>query len=64
MAIGVAFQHADDRDDRELVEHAAAAAERMRALGEEARALARRFGPRGEILEAIAGWFASRAAPV
>jgi geranylgeranyl pyrophosphate synthase len=62
MAIGVAFQHADDRDDVEHVEHAAAAAERIRVLGDEARGLARRFGPRGEVLEAIAGWFASRAA--
>jgi geranylgeranyl pyrophosphate synthase len=64
LALGIAFQHADDRDDGELVEHAAAAAERMRVLGGEARELARRFGPRGELLEAIAGWFASRAAPV
>ena len=64
MAIGIAFQHADDRDDGEWVEHAAAAAARMRVLGDEARELARRFGPRGETLEAIAGWFASRAEPV
>lgn len=64
MAIGIAFQHADDRDDGELTEHAAAAAERMRVLGDEARALARGFGPRGETLESIARWFASRAAPV
>src|SRR5690606_4361413 len=61
MAIGVAFQHADDRDDGELLEHAAAAAARMRVLGDEARQIARGFGPRGETLEAIAGWFASRA---
>jgi len=64
MAIGVAFQHADDRDDGELIEHAAAAAARMQLLADEARAIARRFGPRVEVLEAIAGWFASRAAPV
>jgi geranylgeranyl pyrophosphate synthase len=64
MAIGIAFQHADDRDDGELVEHAGAAAERMRVLGDEARALAGRFGPRGGTLDAIAGWIASRAAPV
>jgi len=64
MAIGIAFQHADDRDDHELVEHAAAAAARMQALGGEARDLARGFGPRGATLEAIAGWFVSRAAPV
>src|SRR5262249_19055778 len=36
MAIGIAFQHADDRDDHEFVEHAAAAAERIRMLGDEA----------------------------
>ncbi len=64
MAIGIAFQHADDRDDGELAEHAAAAAERMRVLGDEARVLAGRFGPRGAMLDAIAGWIASRAAPV
>lgn len=64
MAIGIAFQHADDRDDGELQEFAEIAAERMAALSAEARELARRFGPRGETLEAIAGWFGSRAAPV
>jgi geranylgeranyl pyrophosphate synthase len=64
MAIGIAFQHADDRDDHEMIEHAAAATARMQILGGEARELARRFGPRGETLEAIAGWFVSRAAPV
>jgi geranylgeranyl pyrophosphate synthase len=64
MAIGIAFQHADDRDDGELTEYAATAAERMRLLGEEACAVARGLGPRGVTLEAIAGWFASRAASV
>lgn len=64
LAIGIAFQHADDRDDAEFAEHAVAAAERMRVLGDEARELARRLGPRGATLDAIAGWFVSRAAPV
>ena len=64
MAIGIAFQHADDRDDGELLEHAAAAAERMSVLGDEARALVRRFSPREGKLESIARWFASRAASV
>jgi geranylgeranyl pyrophosphate synthase len=64
LAIGIAFQHADDRDDGEFAEHAAAAAERMQVLGAEARELARRLGSRGARLEAIAGWFVSRAAPV
>jgi geranylgeranyl pyrophosphate synthase len=60
MAIGIAFQHADDRDDAELTEHAAAAAERMRVLCVEATAIARRFGE-ATVLEALATWIASRA---
>jgi geranylgeranyl pyrophosphate synthase len=61
LAIGIAFQHADDRDDHEFAELAAAAAERMRDLGEEAQGIARTLGPRGARLEAIAAWFTSRA---
>jgi geranylgeranyl pyrophosphate synthase len=61
MAIGIAFQHADDRDDGELVEHAAAAAARIRELGDEARAIAAGHGAHGATLVAIAEWFASRA---
>jgi geranylgeranyl pyrophosphate synthase len=60
MAIGIAFQHADDRDDGQLVEHARAAAERIRVLGDEARAIAQAL-PNGRRLVAIADWFASRA---
>ncbi|HLL24016.1 MAG TPA: polyprenyl synthetase family protein, partial [Kofleriaceae bacterium] len=60
MAIGIAFQHADDRDDGEMLEHAAAAADRIRILGDEARAIASAL-PAGERLVAIADWFASRA---
>jgi geranylgeranyl pyrophosphate synthase len=58
LAIGIAFQHADDRDDREFVEHASAAASRIRELGDEARAIAGRL-PNGSRLAAIASWFAS-----
>ncbi len=61
MAIGIAFQHADDRDDGELTEHAAAAAQRMRELGDEAQAIAASLGPGGARLAAIATWFASKA---
>ena len=61
MAIGIAFQHADDRDDHELTEFADAAADRMRSLGAEAREIAATLGARGAILDAIAAWFASRA---
>ena len=61
MAIGVAFQHADDRDDQEFAELAAAAADRMRALGAEARQIAASLGPAGQRLDAIAAWFAAQA---
>ena len=61
MAIGVAFQHADDRDDGELVALAATAAARMRALCGEARAVAASMGPRGAMLDAIAAWITARA---
>jgi geranylgeranyl pyrophosphate synthase len=61
MAIGIAFQHADDRDDAELVELAGIAADRMRALCEEARIIARGLGPRGTMLHEIAAWIAARA---
>ena len=61
MAIGIAFQHADDRDDAEQVELAEVAADRMRALCSEARAIAQSFGPRGARLDDIAAWIAARA---
>ena len=61
MAIGIAFQHADDRDDAEHVEHAAAAAERIRVLCDEAVRIAAGHGSRGATLAAIATWFASCA---
>ncbi len=61
LSIGIAFQHADDRDDHEFEELAAAATERMRILGEEARTIAASLGPRGARLDAIAAWFASQA---
>ncbi len=61
LSIGIAFQHADDRDDHEFQELAEAATERMRVLGEEGRTIARSFGGRGARLDAIAAWFASQA---
>nr|HEX4316990.1 polyprenyl synthetase family protein [Kofleriaceae bacterium] len=61
LAIGIAFQHADDRDDAELADHASAAAARMRELCDDARAAASTLGPRGAMLDAIAAWIGSRA---
>jgi geranylgeranyl pyrophosphate synthase len=59
MAIGIAFQHADDRDDAELVEHAAAAARRMRELCDEA--ITAVVPLNSVILVGFARWIASRA---
>ena len=61
LAIGIAFQHADDRDDGEQAELAAHAATRMRVLCDEACELARAFGAAGTTLEAIAAWIGARA---
>jgi geranylgeranyl pyrophosphate synthase len=61
LCIGIAFQHADDRDDREFAELAAPAAQRMRALCVEARDIAKRFGSAGATLDSIAAWIAARA---
>lgn len=61
MAIGIAFQHADDRDDAEFVDHSAMAAQRIRELGEEAQAIANVFESRGATLATIARWFASKS---
>jgi len=60
MAIGIAFQHADDRDDGEFVEHTDTAAHRMRTLAAEARSIASSL-PQSSRLLAFAEWFASRA---
>lgn len=59
LAIGVAFQHADDRDDDEFADHAAASAARVRELTDEACTIARELGPAGATLDAIARWFAA-----
>jgi geranylgeranyl pyrophosphate synthase len=59
MSIGIAFQHADDRDDAELTQHAAAAAERMRMLCSEARQAVQPLG--STLLDSLASWIAARA---
>jgi len=59
MAIGIAFQHADDRDDAELTEHAEVAAARMRQLCEDALTAVRPLG--SSTLDELARWIASRA---
>ena len=59
LAIGIAFQHADDRDDAELTEHATRAAERMRELCREARQAVQPLG--STVLDSLASWIAARA---
>lgn len=59
LAIGIAFQHADDRDDAELTEHAEHAARRIRALCDEARQAVQPLG--APVLDSLASWIAARA---
>ncbi len=63
MAIGIAFQHADDRDDAEFTEHAGASAARMRELCSRATELADQLAPGAPDapLLAIAQWIGARA---
>jgi geranylgeranyl pyrophosphate synthase len=61
LAIGIAFQHADDRDDQDFPEHAARARERMMALTTEAAGLVRGLGEPGRVLLAVAEWMGARA---
>jgi geranylgeranyl pyrophosphate synthase len=56
MAIGVAFQHADDADDDEFAALADAARARRDELCAEAAALAESFGDRGVVLARLARW--------
>lgn len=56
MAIGVAFQHADDRDDGDFAQYAEKARGRIEELTEQAVSLAMRFGPAGRILRVLASW--------
>lgn len=60
LSIGIAFQHADDRDDAEFTEHAEASAARMRALCEKATELAGSLTTEGPLLQ-IAQWMGARA---
>ncbi|MFT3693099.1 MAG: polyprenyl synthetase family protein [Kofleriaceae bacterium] len=61
LAIGIAFQHADDRDDAELTQFAAEASRRMKDLCTAARADIAGLGERANRLDAIAAWMLARA---
>lgn len=61
MALGVAFQYADDRDDSEFASFATQSAARMKELCDQAMELAKTFGEPGQTLLALALWFSDRA---
>ncbi len=61
LAIGIAFQHADDRDDAEHAGHAERATARMRELCDEARRVIAASVPNRTRLDELAAWIASRA---
>lgn len=56
MCVGVAFQHADDRDDGDFAEHAAEADARRMALADEAQRLVEPLGEPATPLVALASW--------
>jgi geranylgeranyl pyrophosphate synthase len=56
LAIGIAFQHADDLDDHDLAHLAAEATARRATLCAEASSIAAALGPRGATLEEVARW--------
>jgi geranylgeranyl pyrophosphate synthase len=61
MALGIAFQHADDRDDDEHIIPAGEAAARMRHLCADANASLAPFGAAATRLATFAAWIASKA---
>ena len=61
MALGIAFQHADDRDDDEHAHLRDAAGRRMKELAAEGEAIARDLGAGDGPLVAFAEWLGSRA---
>jgi geranylgeranyl diphosphate synthase, type II len=61
MTLGVAFQHADDRDDDEHPMLRARASDRIESLAGEAEQLARGLGPTAAPLVTLAAWIRSKA---
>jgi geranylgeranyl diphosphate synthase, type II len=61
MTLGVAFQHADDRDDGEHPHLRARASERIESLAGEAEHLARGLGAAAQPLVDLAAWIRSKA---
>ena len=62
LALGIAFQHADDILDDDQPALREAAAVRIRELTDECRAIAKPHGEQGTVLVALADWIDERAA--
>lgn len=60
LALGIAFQHADDRDDGEFTEHAEASAARMRELCRRAQEIADQLAPQSALAD-VARWIGGKA---
>jgi geranylgeranyl pyrophosphate synthase len=58
LAVGIAFQHADDLDDGDFPQFAAEAAARRRQLGDQAAVALAPLGERAALLHEIARWVA------
>jgi len=61
MSIGIAFQHADDRDDQEFANHAAAATAAMTSECANAVTMLRKHAAAGSVVEQIATWIGAQA---
>jgi len=61
MALGIAFQHADDRDDHEFTDHAAAATEAWIKECVRAITLMRRHASGNSVLEQVAAWIGAQS---
>ncbi len=61
MALGIAFQHADDRDDQEFTDHTAAATQAWIDECVRAITLVRRHAGSNSVLEQVAAWIGAQS---
>ncbi len=62
MALGIAFQHADDRDDQEFTDHTAAATQAWIDECVRAITIVRRHAGANSVLEQVAAWIGAQSA--
>ena len=61
MALGIAFQHADDRDDQEFTDHTAAATQAWIDECVRAITIVRRHATTNTVLEQVAAWIGAQS---